>query len=98
MTMQPEPDSRAVHQQYTETGLMDLEHHSKVKQILMKNRLNKTTTELLDLKKGWMNRTQNLLDALNIKEDDFKLKKEAFKRHVKQKVSLAFTEKLESKS
>ncbi len=89
---------------YIETGLMDLEHHSKVKQILMKNRLNKTATELLDnviesdLKKGWKNRTQNLLHALNIKEDDFKLKKGAFKRHVKQKVSLAFKEKLESKS
>ncbi len=89
---------------YMETGLMDLEHHAKLKQIMMKHRLNGTATELIEevlqseIKKGWNERTSKLINDLNITDDYFNKEKKSFTQHAKKNVMTAFREKLLSKS
>ena len=87
-----------------ETGLMDLEHHAKLKQILMKHRLNGTASEMInevlqsEVKKGWNERTSKLINDLNITDDHFNREKKSFTQHAKKNVMTAFREKLLSKS
>ncbi len=89
---------------YMETGLMDIEHHAKLKQILMKNRLNGTASELIkevlqsEVKKGWNERTSKLINDLNITDDHLNKEKKSFTQHAKKNVMKAFREKLISKS
>ncbi len=66
---------------YMETGLMDLEHEAKRKQILMRHRLSRTTNPLIqstiddDSKGGWKERTDNLMKELEISKESLQLKK-----------------------
>ncbi len=57
---------------YMETGILDIEHGAKKKQILMKHRIHDNASELMQtainagIKGGWKERTDKLEQELNI--------------------------------
>ena len=88
---------------YMETGLMDLEHEAKRKQILMRHRLSRTTNPLIqstiddDSKGGWKERTDNLMKELEISKESLQLKKEPFSKLVKKSIDKLFKNAIDKK-
>ncbi len=86
---------------YMETGIIDIEHQAKKKQVMMKHRIKDTSSKLMDttinaeVKGGWKARLENLEKDINLTEEDYNKTKHSLKTQVNQKINRTFKEKLE---
>ncbi len=87
----------------TETGILDIEHGAKKKQILMKHRIQDNASELMQtaidagIKSGWKERTDKLDEELNIQPQDYTKSKETFKTHATKRINNLFRKNIEHK-
>ncbi len=86
---------------YMETGILDIEHQAKKKQLLMKHRIKDTASELMETtinantKGGWKARIEKLERSISLDETEYNKSKQTFKNQVSQKINEAFKEKIE---
>ncbi len=86
---------------YMETGLIDIEHQSKTKQVMMKHRIKDNASQLMKtaidagVKGGWKERLNNLEQAMQLDENDYSKTKHCLKREVSLKINKMFKEKIE---
>ena len=88
---------------YMETGLIDIEHLAKQKQIMMKQRLHETASDLMkevlktNTKGNWNERTLKIIEDLKLNENDVLDEKQTVKRKVTQKLKVNFKENINKK-
>ncbi len=88
---------------YMETGMLDIEHLAKQKQIMMKQRLHQTASEMVknvlksNIKGNWKDRTLKTIKELNLTEAEIHDKKSTVKRKVTQRIKINFKENIDKK-
>ncbi len=86
-----------------ETGILDVEHAAKKKQLMMKHRIRDNASDLMNvtinanIKGGWKERTEKLEKELNIQPDDYTKSKYSFKRNTDKKVNQMFHNSINDK-
>ena len=86
---------------YMETGIIDVEHQTKKKQLMMKHRIKDTASKLMettinaDIKGGWKTRLDQLEKTINLDKKAYDKPKQSLKTHISQKINKAFKEKIE---
>ena len=70
---------------YMETGMLDIEHQAKKKQLMMKHRIKDTASKLMettinaDTKGGWKARLGEIEKTISLDEDAYNKPKQALK-------------------
>ncbi len=84
-----------------ETGIIDIEHQSKTKQVMMKHRIKDNASQLMKtaidagVKGGWKETLNNLEQAIQLDDNDYSKTKHCLKREVSLKINKMFKEKME---
>ncbi len=85
---------------YMETGLIDIEHQAKKKQLMMKHRIKKTASNLMtstinsNTKGGWSDRLSELEKSINLTENEYDKTKLTMKKEVNKRIKESFQEKI----
>ncbi len=88
---------------YMETGMLDIEHAAKKKQLLMKHRIQDNASKLMkitinsNIKGGWKQRTDKLENKLNVQAQDYTRSKQTFKINIENKISKMFHDSTDEK-
>ena len=88
-----------------ETGIIDIEHQAKKKQIMMKHRIKHTASNLSLMEttmnagiRGWKSRTEALGKAIDLSEGAYDKSKQSFKTEINRSVNKKYKEKIEKDS
>ncbi len=86
---------------YMETGIIDIEHQAKKKQLMMKHRIKDTASKLMEatisanIKGGWKARLKKLEGTISLNQKEYDKPKQALKTQINQKINKAFKDKIE---
>ena len=86
---------------YMETGIIDIEHQAKKKQLMMKHRIKTTASKLMETtinantKGGWKTRLEKLENTINLDEREYDKSKQPLKTQINGKINKAFRDKIE---
>ena len=82
---------------YMETGIVDIDHQAKKKQLMMKHRIKDTASTVMkttinsDTKGGWKARLDNLEKYIGLSNEEYNKSKQTLKNLVNRSISVLVT-------